>query len=364
MPMTAEELEQVKERVLRDLPRALESDPRFVVFVEGIISEKFPRRDEFARLLDEFQAMRSEMAQRFEAMQREMTTRFEAVDQRLANSDQRLGRVEQRLDGMDQRLGGVEQRLDGVDQRLGGVEQRLDGVDQRLGRVEQRLDGVDQRLGAMDQRFEAVDRRFDTVDQRFDAVDQRFEAVDQRFDAVDQRFEAVDQRFDAVDQRFEAVDRRFDAVDQRFEVMDRRFEELTNEVRGLRHWMHLNVGGLQGRIGRRMEDVVAGAFCYGLERADIKPENVKLRQKIVDPEGVVFRPGRQREVDIIALDREIIVFEVKAAADPDDVESFADKVELVRHQNPNIKVDGVLVSLGADARVRRRCAEKGLRLIP
>jgi RecB family endonuclease NucS len=64
------------------------------------------------------------------------------------------------------------------------------------------------------------------------------------------------------------------------------------------------------------------------------------------------------------LDREIIVFEVKAAADPDDVESFADKVELVRHQNPNIKVDGVLVSLGADARVRRRCAEKGLRLIP
>lgn len=271
--MTAEELEQVKEMVLRDLPRVLESDPRFVVFVEGIISEKFPRRDEFARLLDEFQAMRGEMAQRFEAMQREMTARFEAVDRR----------------------------------------------------------------------FTAGDQRFDSVDQRLDKVEQRLDNVDQRLDNVDQRLEQVDQRLDTMDQRFEA---------------------LTNEVRGLRHWMHMNVGGLQGRIGKRMEDVVAGAFCYGLERADIKPENVKLRQKITDPEGVVFRPGREREVDIIALDREIIVFEVKAAADPDDVESFADKLELVRHQNPNVKVDGVFVSLGADARVRRRCAEKGLRLIP
>ena len=225
--MTAEEIQQIKDRVLRELPKVLEEDPGFVIFIEGILSEKFPRRDEFARLLDEVEASRKE------------------------NREQ-----------------------------------------------------------------------FGQVHQQFAKVDQQFAEVDQQFD------------------------------------------DLKKEIQGLKDWMELNVGGFQRRAGRRLEDVVAGAFCYGLVRNDIRPEQVRLRQKITDSEGVVFRPGKTREVDLIALGPELLVFEVKATADADDIDDLGDKVTLVRHLNPGRKVEGVLVMLGAERDHRELCAQKGLVLIP
>jgi hypothetical protein len=232
--VTSEELQEIKRLVLQELPGVLQQDPSFVVFIEGILSERFPRRDEFARLLDEVRAVRTETKEHFEQ------------------------------------------------------------------------------------------------------VDQRFEQVDQRFEQVDQRFERVEQRL----------------------------EGLTAEVRGLRDWMELNVGGFQRRAGRRLEDVVAGAFCYGLERQDIRPDQVKLRQKVVDEQGIVFRSGKEREVDMIAVGSEIIVFEVKSTADYDDIDNLADKVKLIEHLNPGMAVHGVLVMLGAEAEHRRLCSERHLRLIP
>ena len=132
-------LEEIEELILERLPGILERDPRFVTFIEGIVAEKFPRRDEFARLLDEVQQHRAETA----------------------NQSRR-------------------------------VEQRVERVEQRVERVEQQL---------QDHRVETAEQ-FKRVDQRFDQVDQRFAQVDQRFDQVDQRFAQVDQRFDQADQRF------------------------------------------------------------------------------------------------------------------------------------------------------------------
>jgi hypothetical protein len=260
--MTTQELSQVKELVLRDLPQALAQDTEFALLIEGMLSEKFPRRDEFAQMLVELRASRQETRE------------------------------------------------------------------------------------------------------RFSQIDQRFEQVDQRFQQVDQRFQQVDQRFQQVDQRFQQVDQRFQQVDQRFQQVDQRFEQVVSEIRGLRSWMELNVGGFQTKVGRRLEDVVAGAFCYGLERTDIGPEHVKLRQKITDNEGVVFRAGKTRELDIIALADEIIVFEVKSTADFDDIDDLADKVDLVRHLNSGKKTEGVLVMLGAEQGHREMCEKKDLRLIP
>jgi predicted nuclease with TOPRIM domain len=239
--MTTQELSQVKELVLRELPQALAQDTELALLIEGMLSEKFPHRDEFAQMLLELRASRQETRE------------------------------------------------------------------------------------------------------RFSQIDQRFEQLDHRFQQVDQRFEQVDQRFQQVDQRFEQV---------------------VSEIRGLRSWMELNVGGFQTKVGRRLEDVVAGAFCYGLERTDIGPEHVKLRQKITDNEGVVFRAGKTRELDIIVLADEIIVFEVKWTADFDDIDDLADKVELVRCLNPGKKTEGVLVMLGAEKGDRELCEKKGLRLIP
>jgi septal ring factor EnvC (AmiA/AmiB activator) len=260
--VTTAEIEHVKRVVLEQLPEVLEPDPGFARWLEGLLSEKFPRRDEFARLLDEVQASRRE------------------------NKEQ----------------------------------------------------------------FARVDERLDKVDGRFTQVDQRFDQVDQRFTQVDEQFKKVDQRFDR--------------VEQRLDKLEQRMEDVVREVKGLRDWMELKVGGFQTRAGRRLEDVVAGAFCYGLERQDMRPEQVHLRQTIEDTQGLVWRAGRKREVDLIASGAEIIVFEVKSTADRDHIEDLADKVTLVRATTPEKQVHGVLGMLGAESGHRQRCSELGLRLIP
>lgn len=64
--LTSQELDDVKDYILEKLPRILEQDPQFVLFIEGIVNEKFPRRDEFARLLDEFTSFRKETRENFD----------------------------------------------------------------------------------------------------------------------------------------------------------------------------------------------------------------------------------------------------------------------------------------------------------
>ena len=264
--LTMLELDEIKHYVLRELPHVLEQDRQFILFVEGIISEKIPRCDEFRRLSDELTATRQEQRQSFQK---------------------------------------VDERFDKVDQHLGGIDQHLGGIDQR----------------------------FDKVDQRFDKVDQRFEGVDQRLEGLTQ------------------------------EMRDQG-AKLTQEMRNLRDWVELIAGRLQTRVGRNLEDIVAGALRLGLSRPDIDPKNVRLRQKISDPTGLVYKPGKQKEVDLIAQDGELLVFEVKSAPDVDDVDEFADKVELVRLQNPDRLVIGVFVAVGADADVRQFCTRRGVQLIP
>jgi len=216
-----------------------------------------------------------------------------------------------------------------------------------------------QRFDQVEQRFERIDQRFEGVDQRFDQVEQRFERIDQRFEGVDQRFEGIDQRLDEIAQEVresrEETARRFDQVEQRFAQMSKHFEDL-------RDWVELVVGRAQVRSGRNLEDVVAAALRVALKRPDIRPESIRLRQKIVDTEGWVFPRGRQKEVDLVATDDEYLVFEVKSAAEVDDVDYFADKVELVQRLNPDKKVRGVFITLAPEPDVQQRCQELGIEL--
>jgi hypothetical protein len=136
-------LEEIEEFILDRLPGILERDPRFVTFIEGIVAEKFPRRDEFARLLDEVQQHRAETA--------ELSKRVEHIDQRVEH---------------------IDQRVEHIDQRVERVEQRVEQVEQRLERVEQRVEHIDQQLQA--HRLETAEQ-FKQVNQRFDALTQRME---------------------------------------------------------------------------------------------------------------------------------------------------------------------------------------------
>jgi hypothetical protein len=175
----------------------------------------------------------------------------------------------------------------------------------------------------------------------------------------------VDDHFEQIDQRFEQVDQRFEQVDQRFEQVDQKLAGLSQEMRDLRDWVEGIVGGLQRRSGRNLEDVVAGALRVALRRPDIKPDQLRLRQKMVDETGVVGLPGQKRpfEVDILAQNGQLSVFEVKSYCKWDDVERLKDKVTFIQSQNPGVQVEGIMIAMAIADDVRERCAELGITLV-
>ena len=123
--MTPQELDEIKQFVLRELPRALEQDPQFVVFVEGIVSEKFPRRDEFARLLDELAASRWENRER-----------FGWLDDRFNEHDGRFDKVERQLQRLEKLGLGTRYELMKHGQQLAHLRKRSDGLDAWLKVIE------------------------------------------------------------------------------------------------------------------------------------------------------------------------------------------------------------------------------------
>jgi len=192
--------------------------------------------------------------------------------------------------------------------------------------------------------------------------------IARRFEQVDRRFEQVDQRLEQVQGEIQGLRtdmlQRFEQVDQRFEQVDQRFEQLDRKVDDLKDWVEMVVGGFQVRSGRKLEDVVAGALRLVLKRPDITPDRIRLRQKVVDEKGSIGPIGRNYEVDILADDGRITLFEVKSVCEVEDVDRLADKVALMRTLHPDRQVDGVMVTLGVkEEEVKTRCAHYGIPLV-
>lgn len=124
--LTPEMLEEIEAYILKRLPQVLARDPQFATLIEGMLAEKFPRRDEFARLLDELQEHRRETQQQF----RLVDQRFEQVDQRFEQIDRRFEQVDQRFDQVDQRFERLETEMrTGFDQ----VHRAIDRLGSRWG---------------------------------------------------------------------------------------------------------------------------------------------------------------------------------------------------------------------------------------
>ena len=206
----------------------------------------------------------------------------------------------------------------------------------------------------MDKRFEdmlaEMNRRFETVDKRFEAMDKRFEdmlaEMNRRFEAVDKRFEAIDKRFEAVDKRFEdmlaEMNRRFEAVDKRFEAVDKRFEALIAEMHqgfeeSRRMYLQLRaaIDNLGARSGVSLQETILELMNTLIVKAGVDYKQVQ-RKTIVDVNGDVFFQGFSTDVDVLARDGEIHLFEVKYKADQRDCDHFLkvarlfEKVEKVR----------------------------------
>ncbi|MBS1252840.1 MAG: hypothetical protein MAG451_01882 [Anaerolineales bacterium] len=269
MMLDKQELHQVRDYVVRTLPDLLREDPEIATTIEGILAQHFPRRDEFARLLDELQLLREQMEQRLTLLREDM------------------------------------------------------------------------------------DRRFEQMEQRFEQMDRRFEQMEQRFILLS---ETMEQRFGQTDRTLLAVRRDAARLQHSHEMILERMDHQES-------WLNFVTGNLRSEKGKTLEDMFATALRYGLKNPDITPDKIRLRQELVDAEGRVFKTGFETEVDLIAEDSRLIVFEVKATAKSSDVDFFALKVDLAAAQNPDKSVEGVFISLAASPAVQQRCAHYGLALL-
>ena len=171
--------------------------------------------------------------------------------------------------------------------------------------------------------------------------DERFERLLQELRAFR---EDTNRRFEAVDKRFEEVFRRFEAIDKRFEEVYHRFDKVDSDFKDLKDWVGIVVGGFQRRAGRSLEDAVAGTLRIALGR-EVKPENIMMRRKIMDDEGLIGPKGRSYEIDLYVTNTESLIFEIKSYAEEEDIERFNDKAELAIKKLGLKKVEKALITL-------------------
>ena len=150
---------------------------------------------------------------------------------------------------------------------------------------------------------------------------------------------------------------------QRFEAMDKRFEQVFAYFRDLKHSVEVQVGGLQRRAGRKLEDAIAGTLRLALERRDIEPESLVLRKQIEDTSGLIGLPGKTYEIDLWAHNEGVMFFEIKSVPEVEDVERFSEKCRLAASLLGYEDYEQVMVSLDKPEEVVEACRALGVQLL-
>jgi len=141
--------------------------------------------------------------------------------------------------------------------------------------------------------------------------------------------------------------------------MDKRFEAVHAETLGLQmdvKRIALDLSTLSGRSGDDLEAMVRDLMADMLVKHKIDVSNVKKVQ-LVDLEGKVFAPGYVTEIDVVAFNGEIHLYEIKFRADQRDAYHFmqvARLYELVNGRKVNRLVMLVLEISNATLRAIAR----------
>jgi hypothetical protein len=315
-----QDFSQMQEYILQVLPQLLQQNPQIATTIEGMLAHQFPRRNEFIQFLNEFKLLHEDTNRRFE-------------------------QVDQRFEQVDRRFGQVDRRFEQVDQRFEQVERRIEQVEKRIDLLQEE----------MNQRFEQVDKRIDLLQEemnrRFDEMEKRFE---KRFDLLQ---EEMNRRFDEEKRERLDMKRRLIKVESTVNRMDEKITQFDA-------WLKLVTGNVGDKRGQEAEQLFALGLRYGLKRSDIKPETIQLRCQFMDAEGIVFpKKGKFIEVDIMAEDGKLSVFEVKITAVDTDLMTFARKVQLIQHQTPDKQISGIFISPEASEAVKQCCAEYDLTFV-
>jgi chromosome segregation ATPase len=339
--LTETDFSQIQDYFLKKLPQWLRQSPEIATAIEGIVAQQFPRRDDFARLLEEMKSLRQEVSWRLELQSQEIHDHRQEMEQRLESLRQELHDHRKEM----------EQRLESLRQE---VEQRLESLRQD---TEQRLESLRQEFH--DHRKE-MELRMDSLRQEIHDLRKEMEL---RFEQVDKRFEQVDKRFEGVDQQL--VDLKSDNLQIKRKIVKLQAgqENIIKRLDGQEAWLRMTIGSLHNDKGETLEDMFAAGLRYGLKDEEITAETIRLCEPLVDHDGLVFEKGYETEVDLVAHNGQLTVFEVKATAKSGDVDFFAWKVQLIQAQNPSLQVRGVFICLGARPAVKQRCLERRVELL-
>ena len=319
-----QDFSQMQEYILQVLPQLLQQNPQIATTIEGMLAHQFPRRNEFIQFLNEVKLLREDTNRRFEQ---------------------------------------VDRRFEQVDRRFEQVERRFEQVDQRFEQVEKRIDLLQ---AEMNQRFEQVEKRIDLLqaemNQRFDLLQEemnrRFEEMEKRFD---KRIELLQEE---MNHRFEEEKRERLDIKRRLIKVESTVNRMDEKITQFDAWLKLVTGNVGDKRGQEAEQLFALGLRYGLKRSDIKPETIQLRCQFVDTEGIVFpKKGKFIEVDIMAENGKLSVFEVKITAVDTDAMILARKVQLIQHQTPDKQVSGIFISPEASEAVKQCCAEYDLTFV-
>jgi hypothetical protein len=229
-----------------------------------------------------------------------------------------------------------------------------------------RRDEFTQLLNEMKLLREDTNRRFDLLQKE---MKQSREDSNRRFEQVEQSMVQLQKEMKQLredsNRRFEQVERRFD--EQRREQLDMKrrlikvestMVRLDEKITQFDAWLKVVTGNVGDKKGKEAEQLFALGLSYGLKRSDIKPETIQLRCEFQDEEGIVFpKKGKFIEVDILAENGKLSVFEVKTTAIETDVITFVRKVQLIQHQTPDKQVTGIFISPEASEKVKQCCIE-------
>ena len=142
--LTQDELKQIKDYIFEKLPQVLETDAHFAVLIEGMLAEKFPRRDEFNRLLDELTQLRLDQNAKFEQVDR----RFEQVDANIENlrreQNEKFQQVDNQFEQVDRRFEQVDEKIENLrreqNEKFQQVDRRFDLLTEDVHRLSDRVD--------------------------------------------------------------------------------------------------------------------------------------------------------------------------------------------------------------------------------
>ncbi len=189
----------------------------------------------------------------------------------------------------------------------------------------------------LDKHIEAVvDRkiqnRLDTIQR--DLLRKEFLTREEFLVAIERINRSLEVLISEIGKGFEAQGKRFEQADKRFEQANKLFEALITEVRSGFEKAYRNDLRIQAamdnfgdRSGQSLQEAVLELMDSLIVQAGVDYKLVE-RKTLVDMNGTVFYPSFSTDVDIVAKDGEVHLFEVKYKADQRDFAHFLKVAQL------------------------------------